>query len=142
MTDIDPNIKVLIDTLRSGKSEAQALQSYCWAKMAVPVHVGNGALGQPRRDPFDSPPGYPDMAMARAVDAFRDGKDDAGIQEAFRTGMREDQDRGIVWRVAMKSERPSFSDLVRELSLDDQMRASRIFGVKAVAEAIARGAPE
>lgn len=130
---MDPNVKVLIQALRAGKCEGEALQDFCWASASMPINIGE----QRNRNPEDCTRAYPDMAMAMTMDAFDKGADDAAIEEAFRAGRAIDAQRGIVWRAMLKSERPTFGQLVRAMTLDDQMKATEFFGTRSILHAVA-----
>jgi len=127
---MDPNIKVMINTLRrTGKAE-DALRDYCWAKQAVPV--------EPRREhhsPFAAPRATHLMAIARMMDAFDEGSTDERLEGQFLEGVAEDRKmRGIVCRPMRDDAKPPAGELIKAMSPASREKAAEIFGVSAVAD--------
>jgi hypothetical protein len=125
---VKPEIKVFIQALRTGKSGYQALEEYCWAKSVVPAWEDDY-----RRNERSVAGAFSSMAEACASDAFDDGADDGSIAAAFEKGLATDRERGLLWRAMLKHERPTAGQLVRAMSLDEQMKAGELFGYGNVA---------
>ena len=131
-----PEVRVFIAALRAGKKSSQAFLEYCWAKSVVPIER---RIYELRGNPFECPWAWPSMAGAGAADAFDDGKSDAEIAAAFDDDLAYDREHGIVYRTMSKAERPTAGDLIRAMSLDEQVMTTKFFGVEFVAKAVAGG---
>lgn len=135
---MDPNINVFVKALRDGKSSSQALTEYCWAKCVVPIDMSE----RERRgcSPMDMPPHSQSFSEACGWDAFQEGATDDEIEAAFKEGLRLDREvYQIGWRVMKKEERPRPEDLLRAMSVEEQLTAAKFFGLKNVAMAVASG---
>ncbi len=129
-TTIKPEIQVFIKALRRGKSDIEALTEYCWAKSVVPILRSEYERGF---DPMWCSINTMLFCSMMAYEARH--SDDATIADAFERGLEDDR-RSTIWRSMGKDERPSFGQLVRAMNLDEQLEASKFFGLKNVALAI------
>lgn len=135
--EIKPEERVLIAALRAGKRMGEAFDEYCWAKSVVPIREEDLRRAG---DPFKCRPhSIMTMAEAMASDAFDKGATDEEIATAFRAGGDVDRERGVLYRPMKDDERPSPAELIRSMGRDDQMEAARLFGLRAVAHAVAGG---
>ncbi len=133
-------VKAFIAALRDGKTSRQAFEQYCRAKCVLPIlmpDVWSARYGQPAADPRRWGCADTFSCEAMAADAFDEGADDEAIAAAFAAGLVQDRADGYGFRTTERDERPSFGDLVRSMSLDDQMKATEFFGIRRVAEAVA-----
>lgn len=125
----DMYVRLFIGELRKGKSWQDAAEAYCWARCVYPVDTSGDRI----RDIA-----YSDMmCFCEAFDAFNDGLTDDNIRAAFSKGAEWDREHHQAFRATEKHERPSSGQLIRSMSLDDQMRLAKIIGFKPVAEAVA-----
>jgi hypothetical protein len=124
-----PSIKEMIRAKRDGKSDDYAVKAYCYSKSVIPVRVhSDGRL---------IPVHWQDCwQFLRAFDAFDSGATDEEIATAFVSKPDWDIEYPVAFKAMEKGEGPSFDDLVAMLSLDEQVDASRFFGVKRIAQAI------
>ena len=126
---IEPEIREMIKALRAGKTSGEAAQVYCWARCVIPMETI-------RRRSFATD-WQKCSSFFRALQAFDAGADDATIAAEFDRGCGEDREIGTYFRAAQKHERPTAGELIRSLSLDDQVTAAKLVGVRFVADAIA-----
>ena len=126
---IKPEIREFIRQLRAGKSSADAMQIYCWAKCVLPIRredwEGTERGGLPNRRAVAW--GY-SMAPAMAADKFDEGGTDDEIADAFQAGLAIDHERGILWREMEKDERPMPATLLRSMSADQVVEAGDMLG--------------
>lgn len=133
-----PEIKLLVQQIRAGKTESEAFAAYCWAKSVTLIDRRN--LERVGGDPFKCRGiNYhgATMAMAKALDARDEGASDEGIAEAFEAGLVIDFDRDLVFRPMTEEEKPTDADLLRSMSVDEQLKAAKLLGIGNVARAIA-----
>ncbi len=123
-----PEIREMIKALRAGKTSGEAAQIYCWARCVIPMETI-------RRRSFATD-WQKCSSFFRAFQAFDAGANDATIAAEFARGCGEDREIGTYFRAAQKHERPSQAELIRSLSVDEQVTVAKFVGIRQVAAAL------
>lgn len=136
---IKPEIRVFIEALKRGSGKNAAFRAYCFAKSVVPIIFDQ--LSPPQGDPMLWPSlrngvGH---AQSRGEKAFKDGKSETEIQEAFLQGIKDDVAYGdMMFRPMTKEERDerAFEALVSCANAEERLLLAGQVGMKPVAYAM------
>lgn len=131
---MDMYLALFIKEVRHGSTLFNATQTVCWAKMATLVYREDwGRNPDPAK--CQSVVAY-SMAFARAFDAISERLSDEKIVAEYERGAKEDQERGCVWMALPRESKPTPGQLIRSMTLDEQVKAAGLLGIRNVAAAV------
>lgn len=129
---------LFVREVRSGKSLDDAFKTYCNAQLVRPTtrDLWEECKGDPERCHIEWYAAS--SCLARAEEAITKGANDEELAAAFKSGLRDDFDRELLFFALPKNRRPDAAYLLKRLSDADLETATKLLGVRYVANEIVR----